>query len=114
MKNDIYLTLEKRDLEIQEELEFSDDPGYIEALIETHFDVDKKFGLDTSSDDSAWINLYAKYNPFENILMIDYIISTDDASFERTYQPTEAEAKMMTMLIVNASDKMKENAEEKM
>lgn len=102
MKNDIYLTLEKRDLEIREELEFGDDLRHIEAYVETCFDVDRKFGLRTAANDDAWVNLYARYNPFENDLEITYIISTDDSSFERTYQPTETETKMMTMLIEEA------------
>lgn len=108
MKNDVYLTLEKSDLEIHEDLEFGDDPRYMTAYIETHFDVDKKFGLNTAGDDGAWVNLYAMYNPFENILLVDYVISTDKSSVVRTYQPTEAETKMMTRLIDEACVKQME------
>lgn len=89
-------------MEIREELEFGDDPRYIEAYVETRFDVDRKFGLRTATDDNAWVNLYARYNPFENDLKIAYVISTDDSGFERTYQPTDAETKMMTKLIEEA------------
>lgn len=102
MKNDIFLTLEKRDLKIQEELNFSEVPYFVDACIETYFDVDKKFGLNLKGSDGVWVNLYAKYNPCDNQFRADYVISSSDSNVWRVYQPTQAETNMIQMLIEEA------------
>ncbi len=102
MKNDVFLTLEKSDLEIKEELEFSLDSRWMEVVISTYFDVNKKFGLNTYSGDGVWVDLFAKYNPFDDELKVECNISTADSSFVREYKPTAAETKMMTRLIEEA------------
>ena len=43
----------------------------ITAYLETWFDVDKKFGTNTKDDDDVWLNVYAKYNPFDDTLRIE-------------------------------------------
>lgn len=108
MKNDIYLTLEKRDLEIRSgDFEFDDDFESVTVYAETYFDVDKKFGLNTESDNSAWVNLYLKYNPWLKTVSAEYVISTDDECIAREYEPTEAECKMMAHIIEEACIKYK-------
>lgn len=91
MKNDYFNTLEERDLLIREDLELNTDRRAINAVIETYFDVDKKFGINTGNDDSAWVNLYADYNPVTKDLNIVYYIDADADSYERQYIPTEEE-----------------------
>lgn len=91
MKNDYFNTLEERDLLIREDLELNTDRRAINAVIETYFDVDKKFGINTGNDDSAWVNLYADYNPVTKDLNIVYYIDVDADSYERQYIPTEEE-----------------------
>ena len=56
--------LEKADIAIDREMEVDCDIGQeITVYIETWFDVDKKFGVQTADDDSTWLNMYGKYNP---------------------------------------------------
>ena len=102
MKNDIYLTLEKSDLKIQEELDFGEVPYFVDACIETFFDVDKKFGLNLKDSDGVWVNLYAKYNPCDNQFRVDYVVSSSDSNVWRVYQPTQGETNMIQTLIEEA------------
>lgn len=92
--------LERSDIAIDREMEVDCDIGReITAYIETWFDVDKKFGIHTAEDDSAWLNMYGKYNPFEDTLRIECEISRDDGSEFFDYEPTAAEAKLMKDMI---------------
>ena len=55
---------ERKDLRI-DELEVDDVWNrVIVAYIEAWFDVDKKFHIDILSDDDAWLNMNAFYNPY--------------------------------------------------
>lgn len=55
--------LERHDIAIDREMEVDCDIGQeITVYIETWFDVDKKFGTQLNGNDSAWLNLYGKYN----------------------------------------------------
>ena len=68
MKHD--LQLEKKDIAIDGDIQLSyDNLQEITAYIETWFDVDKKFMVDTT-DDGTWVNMYGKYNPFIDSLEI--------------------------------------------
>ena len=60
---------------------------------------DKKFGIHTAEDDSAWLNMYGKYNPFEDTLRIECEISRDDESESFDYEPTAAEAQLIKDMI---------------
>ena len=63
--------LTREDIAIDRDMDVDCDIGQeITAYIETWFDVDKKFGTDTSDDD-VWLNMYAKYNPFKDTLRIE-------------------------------------------
>ncbi len=102
MKNDVFLTLEKSDLKISEDLSFSEVPYFVDVYIETYFDIEKKFGLNLKDRDDVWVNLYAKYNPCDNRFRVDYVISSSNSNVWRVYQPTQAETKMMQKLIDEA------------
>lgn len=61
--------------------------------------MDKKFHIDTASDDGTWLNLYGKYNPFEDTLIIECEISRDDGNSFFDYIPTRAETNLIKEMI---------------
>lgn len=98
--------LEMKDIVVGRDMEVDDDIGQqITVCLETWFDVDKKFHIDTASDDSAWLNMYGKYNPYEDSLIIECEISSDDGSSLFDYIPTNAEARLVKDMI---AEKIKE------
>lgn len=91
---------EKDDLRVDAEMEVDCDIGQeITVYFESWFDVDRKFGIHTAEDDSAWLNMYGKYNPFADTLRIECEISRDDGSECFDYEPTAAEAQLMKNMI---------------
>ncbi|MEY8575871.1 hypothetical protein AALD01_16175 [Oscillospiraceae bacterium 21-37] len=100
------LELERGDIAIDREMEVDCDIGQeITVYIETWFDVDKKFGIHTSGDDGTWLNMYGKFNPFEDSLRIECEISRDDGSSYFDYEPTSAESQLVKDMI---TEKIKE------
>lgn len=92
--------LEKKDIVVCSDMEVDCDIGQqITVYLETWFDVDKKFGTNTLSDDDTWLNLYAKYNPFEDTLYIEYEISRSNGSEMHDYKPTANEEKLIKDMI---------------
>lgn len=63
------------------------------------FDVDQKFGTDIADEDGAWLNMYGKYNPFEDTLRIECEISRDNGSESFDYEPTTTESQLMKEMI---------------
>ena len=64
--------LTRDDIAIDHDMEVDCDEGReIAVYIETWFDVDKKFHIDTASDDDTWLNMYGRYNPFDDTLRIE-------------------------------------------
>ena len=99
------LQLEKKDIVIDGDIQVNDDnPQGITAYIETWFDVDKKFMVDTT-DDSTWVNMYGKYNPFIDSLEIECVISSDNDSQCFKYNPTKQESDLIKQMI---TDKIKQ------
>lgn len=99
------LQLEKKDIAIDADIQVSDDNPYeITAYIETWFDVDKKFMVDTA-DDGTWVNMYGKYNPFDDTLEIECVLSSDEDSAEFRYNPTKEESDLIKQMI---TDKIKQ------
>lgn len=93
--------LERDDLAIDREIEVDCGSGReITAYIETWFDVDNKFGIHTKEDEDAWLNLYAKYNPFEDTLLLECEISRSDENVHFAYEPTAAEAQLIKDMIM--------------
>lgn len=92
--------LERTDIAVDSDIEVDCDIGQeITAYIETWFDVDKKFGINTALDDGTWLNMYAKYNPFADTLRIECEISRDSGSSYFDYESTEAEAQLIKGMI---------------
>lgn len=92
--------LERSDIVVSRDMDVDCDIGQeITAYLETWFDVDKKFGTDTNLYDDKWLNLYAKYNPFEDTLRLEYTVSTDTSWECNEYEPTENEAKLIKEMI---------------
>ena len=98
--------LERADIAVDRDMEVDCDIGQeITCYIETWFDVDKKFGLNIADEDGTWLNLYGKYNPFEDTLRIECEISRDNGSEYFDYKPTPAEAKLIKDLITEKIQK---------
>ena len=91
--------LERKDIEIDPDIEVSDDGLSVLASIETWFDVDRKFGTRTAGDDGAWVNMYAEFDPFANTLEITCIVSREDSSQDFRYTPTPEESRLVKDMI---------------
>ena len=89
LKNDYFNTFEKKDVDIQEDIELDFQHSSLFAVVETWFDVDKKFGINVNNDDNVWVNLFADYQPFSGELRIFYDIDADKKAYEREYIPTD-------------------------
>lgn len=92
MKNKV---LEADDIKVDFEMDVDCDIAQeITCYIETWFDADSKFHINTDDDD-VWLNMYAKYNPFEDTLRVECEIDNgeDDQHFD--YEPTREEAKLI-------------------
>ncbi len=98
--------LERRDMVIDSDMEVDCDEGtQITAYIETWFDVDKKFKVNTNGDEGTWLNMYAKYNPFDDTLRVECVISSDKEEQSFDYTPTKAESDLIKEMI---TEKIKE------
>lgn len=92
--------LERNDIAIDRDMDVDCDIGQeITCYIETWFDVYKKFGTNTHLSDAEWLNMYGKYNPFEDILRIECEISRDDHISYFDYEQTTAESQLMKDMI---------------
>ena len=92
--------LERNDIAIDRDMEVDYDIGQeIMVYIETWFDVDKKFGLNIADEDGTWLNMYGKYDPFEDSLRIECEISCDNGSEYLDYTPTDAESALIKDMI---------------
>ncbi len=89
----------KDDLAVDRDMEIDCDIGQeILVYFECWFDADRKFGIDTSEND-AWLNMYGRFNPYEDTLTIECEIDRDDGSSYFDYFPTDAETQLMKDLI---------------
>ena len=92
--------LERKDIEVDRDMEVDcENATEITAYLETWFDADKKFGTKTKDDDDVWLNMYAKYNPFDDTLRIECEIDKPKGNKYFDYTPTEAEAKLIKDMI---------------
>ena len=92
--------LERKDIAVDRGMDVDgEDATEITAYIETWFDVDKKFGTSTKDDDDVWLNVYAKYNPFDDTLRIECEIDKPKGSEYFDYVPTETEEKLIKDMI---------------
>ena len=89
----------KDDLAVDRDMEIDCDIGQeILVYFECWFDADRKFSIDTSEND-AWLNMYGRYNPYEDTLTIECEIDRDDGSSYFDYFPTNAESQLMKDII---------------
>lgn len=95
------LELERSDIWIDREMEVDCDIGQqITVYIETLFDAAKKFASLADTSDIDWINMYGKFNPYEDSLLIECAINLPDGDIKYVdYQPTEAEAQLIKEMI---------------
>ena len=94
------MELERSDLAIDRDMEVDCDTGeQIIVYIESWFDVDHKFHIQTNSDDSTWLNMYGRYNPYRDTLIIECVISTAESEDSFDYEPTAAEAQLIKFMI---------------
>lgn len=92
--------LERSDIRVDADMEVDCDIGQqITAYIETWFDAAKKFAACTDTTDIDWINMYAKYNPFEDTLLIECEVNKADSISYFDYTPTPGEAKLIKEMI---------------
>lgn len=93
--------LERKDMVIDSDMEIDCDEGrQITVYIETWFDTDKKFMVHTDADEGSWLNMYARYNPFEDTLNIECVISREDGDQDFEYNPTRAESDLIKEMII--------------
>ena len=99
--------LTRDDIAIDHDMQIDSDEGReIIAYVETWFDVDRKFHIDTASDDDTWLNMYGRYNPFNDSLRIECEISRQDNSSYFDYEPTKEEAQLIKDMI---AEKLRED-----
>lgn len=96
----------KDDLAVDRDLQIDEDIGQeILVYFECWFDADKKFGIDTS-DENTWLNMYGCFNPYEDTLTIECEIDREDGSSYFDYIPTDAEEQLMKDLITEKIQEM--------
>ena len=92
--------LERKDMVIDSDMEVDCDEGtQITVYIETWFDVDKKFLVHTDGDEGTWLNMYARFNPFEDKLRVECVICRQDGDQDFEYNPTKAESDLIIEMI---------------
>lgn len=109
---------QKNELRIDPDLDTEcEGAQYVIAFIETWFDVDKKFNVNTVDKDDTWVDFYAKYNTQTGDLSTTYCINGSDSYSHHEYIPTENEKKLIIEMIEECCSKkynctLKELAEE--
>ncbi len=92
--------LEQKDIEIDDDMEVDCDIGQqITFSMRLWFDVDKKFHLNINAEDSTWLNMYGKYNPYDDSLRIECEIDREKGSSCFDYEPTTAESKLIKDMV---------------
>ena len=92
--------LTKDDLVVDHDMEVDADIGQeILVYFECWFDVNAKFNIEIPSEEDTWLNMYGKYNPYEDTLTIECEIDREDGSSYFDYIPTDAESQAMKELI---------------
>lgn len=97
MKNDVFNTLEEKDITVCGGYDNIPNDHTISFLLTTHFDINKKFGLNLQDNNMKWDSLYADYNPFEDKLKLMYHVCEKNLPHPvgREYVPTKEERSMI-------------------
>lgn len=69
------------------------------VYFECWFDVNSKFNINIPRDEDIWLNMYGRYNPYEDTLTVECEIDREDGSSYFDYIPTNAESQLMKDLI---------------
>lgn len=77
------------------DIEINDDCSGVSSYIETHFDVDKKFGTHINDEDDSWVNFYAEHSPESKELKYEYYLCTPLIEKSCPYYPTEEERQLI-------------------
>lgn len=77
------------------DIEINDDCSGVSSYIETHFDVDKKFGTHINDEDDSWVNFYAEYSPENKELKCEYCLHTPTTEECRLYIPSAEERQLI-------------------
>lgn len=94
------IELTKDNLRIDSEMEVDSKNGReIIVYIEPWFDVDEKYNINTRDFDDVWLNMYGRYNPFEDSLKIECEIDRPDGADYFTYTPTQTEDRVIKEMI---------------
>ena len=95
------MEMEKKDLNVDPQIEVDDDnPQQINFMLDTWFEVDKKFNISTNGEEGTWLNLWGFYNPFEDTLKLKGQISYDDGSIDWfDYEPTKSETETIKEML---------------
>ncbi len=92
--------LERDDIVVDPDLLIDDNnENVVNAYLETWFDVDKKFNIDTASDDDKWANMYADFNTATGELKISIHVSDNKDTEVIEYTPTDAERKLIIAMM---------------
>ena len=90
----------KDDLDVDRDMDIDCDIGQeILVYFECWFDVNSKFNINIPHDEDTWLNMYGRYNPYEDTLTVECEIDREDGSSYFDYIPTNAEAQLMKELI---------------
>lgn len=81
------------------DIEVNDNCTGVSSYIETHFDVDKKFGTNVNDDCDSWVNFYAEYFPESNELKCEYFVDTPYDNKCYSYIPTQTEKELIVSLM---------------
>lgn len=84
------ITLSKDNMRISPEFEVMDG-GIFNAYIETWFDVDEKFEVNTKDRDDVWLNLYADYDTKTGSLTLICALDSPNDYTDFIYEPTDEE-----------------------
>lgn len=90
----------KDDLVVDCDIDIDCDIGQeILVYFECWFDVNSKFNINIPRDEDTWLNMFGRYNPYEDTLTIECEIDREDGSAYFDYIPTNAESQLMKELI---------------
>ena len=92
--------LTKNDIAVDSDMNVDCDIGQ-EILVsyECWFDVNRKFNINIAHDENTWLNMYGRYNPYDDTLSIECEIDREEGSSYFDYIPTNAESQLMKDLI---------------
>ena len=90
MKNDIFNTIEKSDLDLFEVIGFDKEHNALGFIYDVAFNADRKFGIN-AEDKGYMVQMALHYNPFVEDVRASYAVCDNEPVYEREYLPTDEE-----------------------